>query len=372
MKKEQHNHLKKIKSATIMSMMLFTLTACGKLSADEAANRLGDIGSDMISGERTVHINEDKREAYNAAKKYIESQLDSPTSAKYSECVEDDIVQEYSEDKGTYYTLTIDVDSKNVFGTMIKNTFALEVSGYPDFEVTEISLNGTPSNMQSNDIEESTDVGNEESNSTQNNEVQPAVVEQEAKQSTNDYVIPDSDSRYLTDADLDGLSKEELRIARNEISARKGRKFKDSELSNYFKSKAWYNPTIEPDDFSSDHLNKYEIYNQSFILKAEKNSESGAAKDNSTSLLEKYWYGEWKSDEGDSFTIDSTSNGGYDRDVLSVTDNGNGITVEYILYQEDGDYKYMDQIDDNEYMMSYMYSLQSGGYSGGTEYYKVN
>lgn len=49
-----------------------------------------------------------------------------------------------------------------------------------------------------------------------------------------DYILPDSDSRYLTDSDVRGLSANELMLARNEIYARHGRKFKDSELQNYF------------------------------------------------------------------------------------------------------------------------------------------
>ncbi len=40
--------------------------------------------------------------------------------------------------------------------------------------------------------------------------------------STEDYVLPDSSTRYLTKADLEGLTKEECRIARNEIYARYG------------------------------------------------------------------------------------------------------------------------------------------------------
>ncbi|PMZ61579.1 hypothetical protein C1X97_30560, partial [Pseudomonas sp. FW306-2-11AA] len=40
-----------------------------------------------------------------------------------------------------------------------------------------------------------------------------------------DFLFPDSGSRLLTDGDLRALSKDELRIARNEIFARRGRYF---------------------------------------------------------------------------------------------------------------------------------------------------
>ena len=37
-----------------------------------------------------------------------------------------------------------------------------------------------------------------------------------------DYILPDSSSRILSDSEVSGLSKEELRLARNEIFARHG------------------------------------------------------------------------------------------------------------------------------------------------------
>ena len=40
-------------------------------------------------------------------------------------------------------------------------------------------------------------------------------------------------------------------IARNEIYARHGRKFNDSELQAYFNSKSWYKGTVNPEDFST-------------------------------------------------------------------------------------------------------------------------
>lgn len=56
----------------------------------------------------------------------------------------------------------------------------------------------------------------------------------------NEYVLPDSANRKLKKSDLKGLSKEELRIARNEIYARHGRMFDDKNLQKYFDSQSWY------------------------------------------------------------------------------------------------------------------------------------
>ena len=85
-----------------------------------------------------------------------------------------------------------------------------------------------------------------------------------------DYILPNSNSAYLTEADLAGLTKEELRIARNEIYARHGRKFKDAALNEYFLSKSWYHPTVEADDFNESVFNDYELANRKLIGDYEK------------------------------------------------------------------------------------------------------
>ena len=83
------------------------------------------------------------------------------------------------------------------------------------------------------------------------------------------YIFYDSDSRYLTDVDLSGLSSWELKVARNEIYARHGRLFKDSSLQNYFNSCSWYSGYISPDSFNNDSLNNVEKYNIKLIKKYE-------------------------------------------------------------------------------------------------------
>ena len=68
------------------------------------------------------------------------------------------------------------------------------------------------------------------------------------------YMISGSSDRYLTDSDVKGLSSWQLMIARNEIYARHGRKFNDSELQEYFNGKSWYNGTIAPENFNADAI----------------------------------------------------------------------------------------------------------------------
>jgi hypothetical protein len=58
-----------------------------------------------------------------------------------------------------------------------------------------------------------------------------------------DFLFPDSDRRLLADGDLRTLSKEELRLARNEIFARRGRYFNSPDLTARFSKFAWYTPS---------------------------------------------------------------------------------------------------------------------------------
>lgn len=80
-----------------------------------------------------------------------------------------------------------------------------------------------------------------------------------------EYIIPDSNSRYLTESDISGLSLQQLNYAKNEIYARRGRKFDSVELQEYFGSKSWYRGTIEPSQFTNDMLNDYEIKNADLL-----------------------------------------------------------------------------------------------------------
>lgn len=80
-----------------------------------------------------------------------------------------------------------------------------------------------------------------------------------------DYILPDSGTRLLTDSDVEGLSLQQINYAKNEIYARHGRKFNSSELQEYFNSKSWYNGTIDPDDFTDDMLSSIEQQNVQFL-----------------------------------------------------------------------------------------------------------
>ena len=86
-----------------------------------------------------------------------------------------------------------------------------------------------------------------------------------------DYLLPDSATRALTEADLEGLSWRELCLARNEIFARHGRIFKTPEIAEYFNSKDWYDGR-----YSEVTLSSLETNNVNFII-AYENSHFGGS-----------------------------------------------------------------------------------------------
>jgi hypothetical protein len=72
-----------------------------------------------------------------------------------------------------------------------------------------------------------------------------------------------SDSRILTENDIWGKSKSDIRIMRNEIYARHGYVFKSNDLQEYFSKKAWYNGTVY--DANNITFNFYEKKNIEFL-----------------------------------------------------------------------------------------------------------
>lgn len=82
-----------------------------------------------------------------------------------------------------------------------------------------------------------------------------------------EYLLPESNTRYLTESDLAGFSSSELRIAKNEIYARHGRIFTSEDLNQYFNSKSWYRGTVAPEKFSESVFSQVEKDNILFIQK---------------------------------------------------------------------------------------------------------
>lgn len=70
----------------------------------------------------------------------------------------------------------------------------------------------------------------------------PPAAPPPARGDSTGFIFADSHIRRLGPNDLRGLSRDQLRIARNEIYARRGRFFRDPALAAHFSNFAWYRP----------------------------------------------------------------------------------------------------------------------------------
>lgn len=69
----------------------------------------------------------------------------------------------------------------------------------------------------------------------------------------------------LTDADVAGLSRSEIRILRNTIYARHGRTFKSADLNNYFRGFSWYRPyrkEVPPSELNSTEKHNIALFSK--------------------------------------------------------------------------------------------------------------
>ena len=130
----------------------------------------------------------------------------------------------------------------------------------PDFSERHGIDKGTPSIFQAVT----------EPSTTIQNTTEPKSIDDGSSDADDDYILPDSGTRKLTNSDLAGLDADELELARNEIYARAGRRFNTDYIQDYFDDKWWYVGTIEPEDFTEDMLNDVEKYNVNFIRNYEK------------------------------------------------------------------------------------------------------
>lgn len=70
-----------------------------------------------------------------------------------------------------------------------------------------------------------------------------------------------TDSEYYTAEDFADAPESIIRVAKNEIYARHGYIFNDSDMNNYFNGMDWYTPSIDSANFSDSVFNEYEKAN---------------------------------------------------------------------------------------------------------------
>lgn len=88
------------------------------------------------------------------------------------------------------------------------------------------------------------------------------VTEEEAAEDISEYLLPDSNTRYLSEAEVAALDTDTLQKAINEIYARHGRVFATEENDVYFRSKSWYQPMDgKTDEQIESEFNEFEKAN---------------------------------------------------------------------------------------------------------------
>lgn len=83
------------------------------------------------------------------------------------------------------------------------------------------------------------------------------------------YILPDSATRRLTQADVAGLTWEQCCLARNEIYARHGRIFQTPRIAAYFEAQSWYHGTVPGASFDNNTLSPIEHANADFLANYE-------------------------------------------------------------------------------------------------------
>ena len=89
--------------------------------------------------------------------------------------------------------------------------------------------------------------------------------------------LPEGFRRPLNDTDLLGMSREDLRIIRNQFYAVYGRKFQSADLIEYFEAEPWYRGNTEAGQFDEAILGGLIKRNIAFLNDAEEKYDAGQA-----------------------------------------------------------------------------------------------
>lgn len=85
------------------------------------------------------------------------------------------------------------------------------------------------------------------------------------------YILP-TDTKYITETDLYGMSKEQVSLARNEIYARYGYSFRSSDIRDHFERQSWYfeDPNVNANTFGIEDMTDCERANLETIQQYER------------------------------------------------------------------------------------------------------
>lgn len=160
------------------------------------------------------------------------------------------------------------VGDNNFYLTVTDSIFEaeIEITKYEGYDTTDIGINISGESLISTGILVSPTTSATSATAT-------ASVSTTAA-SSGDYVISDSDTRAISKSDLINLTPWQLKVARNEIYARRGREFVHKDLQCYFDNKSWYE--IDP-DFNESSLSAIENKNVATIKAYEDETSSPLA-----------------------------------------------------------------------------------------------
>lgn len=138
-----------------------------------------------------------------------------------------------------------------------------------------------------------------------------------------DFILPESSTKKLTEEEIMQIESSKLGYARNEIYARRGYIFSDEKYRSYFVTKAWYKPV---DMISAESLNDIEKYNVNLLK-----------------YYEEMWGQNGKNNRDNKQNYDAFKSG----EKISVDVNGDG-QKENIIYKNLGEAGYSLTVNDIE------------------------
>ena len=227
-------------------------------------------------------------------------------------------------DSGWIYD-NIDIEGRD---TWSKGNRYLDVT-YENGAITDINCMDISDYVTDGQISETEEIILEEG--VQEESINESTSENETEGSSNiqDFIFPDSDSRYLTESDVSGMDAATIRLGINEIYARHGRAFETEDLNAYFSSKSWYTPIYSADEFASMEnsvFNEYEKANITFLGGVRDRLNGNSTQ--SSAFTPNYIYGVYEIHDGN---IDATAEIGFYSDsgedyihLSGATSDGSG------------------------------------------------
>ncbi|MDO4325064.1 MAG: YARHG domain-containing protein [bacterium] len=217
----------------------------------------------------------------------------------------------------------------NVMEKEPQSTFIIEENSNSTIE--ESSNNTNDSNTTEN-TEEKGETEVESENQTEKITAETGKEDIKADTSTGtetdagDFLLPNSEKELLPVRDIQFFSKEELRLAKNEIYARHGRLFLDQELQAYFNQYSWYQGRVQPEAFDDNILNETELKNIELLEIAQATKEAEGRKGTELTVKELEYYTAFVNDVSNNGFLGSKYDRPQDVDVNEVFYNGCGFS----------------------------------------------